>query len=94
MAFTAAFFTGFPDFRLEVEDLLAEADRVAARWTFRGTHRGEFLGIAPTGRRVSISAVEVNRVAGGKVTEHWVVLDQLGLLQQPGAIPVPQGGGQ
>ena len=93
-SFIAAFFAGFPDFQLELQDLLAEGDRVAARWTFRGTHEGEFLGVAPTGKRVSMSAVEVNRVADGKVTEHWVVLDQLGLLQQLGAIPAPEGGGR
>src|SRR6188768_2652237 len=51
-AFTGAFFAGFPDFRLEVEELLAEGDRVAVRWTFRGTHGGEFLGIAPAGKQV------------------------------------------
>ena len=76
-AFTAAFLAGFPDLRLVLEDVLAEGDRVAARWTFRGTHGGEFLGIAPTGKPVSMSAVEVNRVADGKVAEHRVVLDLL-----------------
>ena len=93
-AFTAALLAGFPDLRLVLEDVLAEGDRVAARWTFRGTHGGEFLGIAPTGKPVSMSAVEVNRVADGKVAEHWVVLDQLGLLQQLGAIPAPGEGGR
>ena len=91
-SFSGAFFAGFPDLRLEIEDLLAEGDRVAVRWTFRGTHRGEFLGIAPTGKPVSMSAVEVNRVAEGKVAEHWVVLDQLGLMQQLAASPPGEGG--
>ena len=89
--FIAAFLAGFPDFQLALEDVLAEGDRVGVRWTFRGTHQGEFMGIAPTGKRVSMSAIEINRVAGGKVAEHWVVLDQLGLLQQLGAIPGPGG---
>ena len=93
-AFIAAFSAGFPDFRLVLEDVLAEGDRVAARWTFRGTHGGEFLGMTPTGKPVSMSAVEVNRVADGKVAEHWVVLDQLGLLLQLGAIPAPGEGGR
>lgn len=93
-SFIAAFFAGFPDFRLVLEDVLAEGDRVAARWTFRGTHGGEFLGMAPTGKPVSMSAVEVNRVADGEVAEHWVVLDQLGLLRQLGAIPAPVEGGR
>jgi steroid delta-isomerase-like uncharacterized protein len=93
-AFVATFFAGFPDFRLDLEDVLAEGDRVAVRWTFRGTHTGEFLGVAPTGKPVSMSAIEVNRVADGKVAEHWVALDQLGLLQQLGALPAPGRGGR
>ena len=86
-SFIAAFLAGFPDFRLVLDDVVAESDRVAVRWTFHGTHTGEFLGIGPTDKTVSMSAVEVNRVATGKVAEHWVALDQLGLLQQLGAIP-------
>ena len=91
-SFIAAFLAGFPDFRLVVEDMLAEGDRVAVRWTFRGTHAGEFLGVAPTGKPVSMSAIEVNRVADGRVVEHWVALDQLGLLHQLGAVPAPGDG--
>src|SRR5262249_50126356 len=91
--FLAAFVAGFPDGRLLVEDVVAEGDRVAARWSFRGTHQGEFQGVPPTGKPVSISAMELNRVASGKVAEHWVILDQLGLLQQLGVIPVPGAGG-
>jgi steroid delta-isomerase-like uncharacterized protein len=85
-SFVGSFFTGFPDFRLEIEDMLAEEDRVAVRWTFHGTHTGEFLSIAPTGKPVTMSAVEVNRVVGGRVAEHWVVLDQLGVLRQLGVM--------
>jgi steroid delta-isomerase-like uncharacterized protein len=85
--FIATFLGGFPDLQLIVEDMVAAGDRVAVRWTFQGTHRGEFLGVPPTGKRVTMSAVEINRVAAGKVAEHWVQLDQLGLLQQLGAAP-------
>jgi steroid delta-isomerase-like uncharacterized protein len=92
-SFLAAFVAGFPDFRLVVEDLVAEGDRVAARWSFQGTHQGMFLGIPPTGKPVRMAAIEVNRVADGKVAEHWVALDQLGLLQQLGAIPAPGAAG-
>jgi steroid delta-isomerase-like uncharacterized protein len=88
-AFIGAFLSGFPDFRIEIEDVLAEGDRVAVRWAFNGTHTGDFLGVAPSGKRVHMDAVEINRVAGGKVAEHWVALDQLGLLQQLGALPAP-----
>lgn len=91
--FAASFAAAFPDLRLTVEDILAEGDRVAARVTFRGTHRGEFQGIPPTGRQVTFSSIELNRMAGGKVAEHWVELDLLGLLRQLGAVPTPGASG-
>ena len=81
-SFLAAFFAGFPDFRLEIEEVLAEGDRVAVRWTFRGTHGGEFLGIAPTGRPVRMAAIEVNRVADGKIAEHWGAVDMGDVAQK------------
>jgi steroid delta-isomerase-like uncharacterized protein len=87
--FIGMFFAGFPDMRLHIEETVAEGDRVAVRWTFMGTHSGPFLGIPPTGKAVTMSAIEVNRVADGKIAEHWVALDQLGVLQQLGAIPAP-----
>jgi len=87
--FIGMFFGGFPDMRLEVEDIVAQGDRVAVRWTFHGTHQGEFFGIPPTDTQVTMSAIEINRVEDGKVAEHWVELDQLGMLQQLGAIPSP-----
>ena len=87
--FIGAFFGGFPRMRLVVEDIVAAGDRVAVRWTFHGTHRGEFLGIPPTGKQVTMAAIEINRVRDGKVAEHWVQLDQLGVLRQLGAIPSP-----
>lgn len=87
--FIAAFLTGFPDLRLTIDDLLAEGDRVAVRWTLHGTQLGAFMGIAPTGKPVTISAIEINRISDGHVAEHWVVLDQLGLLQQLGVLPAP-----
>jgi steroid delta-isomerase-like uncharacterized protein len=88
--FTAPFVEAFPDLRLTVENILSEGDKVAARVAFHGTHRGEFQGIAPTGKEVAFSSIEVNRVVGGKVEEHWVELDLLGLMQQLGAIPEPE----
>jgi len=85
--FIAAFAAAFPDLRLTVEDSVAAGDRVAARVTFRGTHRGEFQGIPPTGRQVAFTAIEFNRMEDGKVAEHWVEIDLLGLLRLLGAIP-------
>jgi steroid delta-isomerase-like uncharacterized protein len=79
----------FPDLHLEIEQLIAEGDLVAARYLVQGTHRGEFLGIPGTGRPMTIQASESYRLAGGKLAEQWVVMDALGLLQQLGAVPGP-----
>jgi steroid delta-isomerase-like uncharacterized protein len=87
--FTAPFTEAFPDLRLTVQDIAAEGDTIAARVAFRGTHRGEFLGIPPTDKEVAFSSMEFNRVVDGKVEEHWVELDVFGLMQQLGAIPEP-----
>jgi steroid delta-isomerase-like uncharacterized protein len=62
---------GFPDLSITVEDVMAEGDRVAARVTMRGTHRGEFQGIAPTGKRVEVKAIDMFRISNGKIVEHW-----------------------
>src|SRR5215212_4973486 len=88
--FTAPFTEAFPDLRLTVEDIMAEGDMVAARVAFHGTHRGEFQGIPPTDKEVNFTAMEFNRVAEGKVEEHWVEIDLLGLMGQVGAIPEPE----
>jgi steroid delta-isomerase-like uncharacterized protein len=93
VGWTSAFLAAFPDLRLTVEDSVAAGDKVAARITFRATHRGEFQGIPPTGQQVTFSSIELNRMEGGKVAEHWVELDLLGLLQQLGAIPTPETAG-
>lgn len=79
----------FPDLRAKIHDQLAQKDRVATRKTFRGTHRGEFLGIAPTGRSVAFDVIDVMRIEDGRIAEHWNVLDLMGLLQQIG--PLPRG---
>ncbi len=76
----------FPDFRAEIHDLVAEGDEVVTRKTFYGTHEGELFGIPPTGKQVTIELIDILRVADGKITDHWNVVDQLGLMQQLGAI--------
>jgi predicted ester cyclase len=88
--FSGSFAEAFPDIRLTVEDIFSAGEMVAARVAFHGTHRGEFQGIAPTGKEVAFSSIEINRVVDGKVEEHWVELDLLGLMQQLGALPEPQ----
>ena len=77
--------TAFPDMRGTVEDVIGEADRVAARMTWHGTHRGEFVGVGPTGKRVSISAFHLVRFSDGRAVEWWGTADLLGALQQLGA---------
>jgi predicted ester cyclase len=86
--FTVSFVEAFPDLRLTVEDIFSGGDMVAARVAFRGTHRGEFQGIPPTGKEVAFSSID--RMVDGKVQEHWFELDQLGLMGQLGAIPKPE----
>ena len=81
--------TAFPDLQIEIEDLIAEGDQVVGPVTARGTHQGEFMGIAPTGKRVSFSAIDVVRIAGGQIVERWSQADNLALLQQLGAVPAP-----
>ena len=77
----------FPDWFSTVEALVAEEDRVVEYWTGRGTHRGEFQGIAPTGRRVTVPGFVMYRLASGKITEFRGLFDGLALMQQLGAIP-------
>src|ERR671910_3595376 len=75
---------GFPDLSITIEDVMAEGDRVAARVTMRGTHRGEYQGIAPTGKRVEVSAMDMFRIANGKIVEHWAHADDpTGFLRAP-----------
>jgi steroid delta-isomerase-like uncharacterized protein len=83
------YLTAFPDVQVTVGDLIAEGDRVVARLVYTGTHQGDFLGIPPTGRRITVTATDIIRIADGKMVEHWGNSDQLGLLQQLGAIPSP-----
>jgi predicted ester cyclase len=85
----AGYFAAFPDFHESTEDVFAAGDRVARRVVFTGTHAGEMLGIAPTGRRVRVTSISIFRVADGKVAEEWAENDIFGLLQQLGALPTP-----
>jgi len=87
--FSGPFAEAFPDLRLTVEDVVSEGEKVAARVAFRGTHRGEFQGLPPTGNQVAFSSMEFNRVVDGKVEEHWVEINLLGLVQQLGVANIP-----
>jgi predicted ester cyclase len=81
------FHGAFPDLHAEIEDLIAEGDKVVARLRATGTHRGEFMGQAPTGGVIDYAEVVIVRIAGGRIVEHWAVADALALMQQIGAIP-------
>jgi predicted ester cyclase len=81
---------GFPGFTIEIEDMVAEGDKVAARFSFTGKHTGEFLGIPPTGKDVHGTGTGIFRFENGKDVEHQVNFDALGVLQQLGVVPVPE----
>ena len=83
----------FPDIKSSEEDLIAEGDKVVVRRTFRGTHKGEFAGVAASGKEVTFSGIFIARLTGGKIEEQWANVDFLGLLQQIGAVPAPGQGG-
>jgi len=83
----ATLFVAFPDYHATIEDLIGEGDKVVVRYTNWGTHKGEWLGTAPTGKEVTWTGMLILRMAGGKVTEGWREIDRLGLMQQLGAIP-------
>jgi predicted ester cyclase len=83
----SALLTAFPDSRFPVSEIIAEGDEAAVRHNFRGTHQGEFQGIAPTGKQITISSICTLHISNGKVTETWLNADFLGLLQQIGAVP-------
>ena len=86
--------SAFPDFKAIIDDIIAEGDKVVIRQTWSGTQRGEFMGIPPTGKRVSLGVIDIIRIARGKVVEHWGQMDSMRMMQQLGAIPAPgQGGG-
>jgi steroid delta-isomerase-like uncharacterized protein len=81
------YITAFPDARFTVEDQIAEGDRVASRYTFRGTHHGELMGIPPTDKQVTVTGITINRIVNGKSEEGWLNFDALGMLQQLGVNP-------
>src|SRR6266536_1298170 len=81
--------SAFPDFMFKIEDLIAEGDKVVARWSWHGTNQGSFMGMPATGKPVTITGCSTFRIADGKVTEQWNSQDDLGMLQQMGVIPMP-----
>ena len=78
------FVDAFPDLQVSLDDEFSSGEKVVTRWTSRGTHQGELMGIAPSGNRLEVTAVGIWRVADGKIAEAWVVFDALGMMQQLG----------
>jgi predicted ester cyclase len=85
-------YTSFPDNQMTPDDIIVEGDKAAVRFTFTGTHRGEFMGIPPTNKKVTGSIIEIHRFAGDKLVETWQRFDTLGLMQQFGIMPTPGKG--
>ena len=87
--FVSMVLAAFPDFHITVEDMIAEGDKVVARATTGGTHKGEFIGIPPTGKQATWTEIFIWRIDGGKAVEMWAELDQLGMMHQLGVMPPP-----
>ena len=81
----------FSDSRITVEDMIAEGDKVAVRWTWTGTHTGEYMGIPATGRQIAITGISIHRFADGEFVESWASYDSLGMMQQITAHSIPEG---
>jgi steroid delta-isomerase-like uncharacterized protein len=88
--FWAAFFTGLPDVSVTMDDLIVSGDRVVGRFTYRGTHTGDLLGIPASGKPVEMRSIDIWRVADGLFAEHWDELNLMEVFQQVGALPQRQ----
>jgi steroid delta-isomerase-like uncharacterized protein len=85
--FYSMYRSAFPDADITIEDQVAEGNTVATRWTGRGTHQGELMGVPPSGNRVEVMGVTISRIEGGKIVEEWGIYDALGMMQAIGAVP-------
>jgi len=81
----------FPDIHWVVDETIAAADKVVTRFTWTGTHRGTFLGIPATSRKVTVKGVVIDRLSGGKMADSRILMDSLGMMQQLGVVPTPGG---
>ena len=82
----------FPDWHETIEDIIAEGDKVWVRLAYTGTHKGEFMGLAPTGKKIKSKAVDIYRIVNGKLAEYWNVTDNVNILKQTGAIEITERG--
>ena len=79
--------TAFPDIRITHHETIVAGDRIAIRWTGEGTHRGDYLGVPPSGKPIRIDGIDVMHLRDGMITEVWICYDNLGAMQAMGAIP-------
>lgn len=85
--FATTYHTAFPEAHFTVEDVIAEGDTAALRWSARATNKGELMGIAPTGKEVTVTGITITLISHGKSVESWGEFDAFGMLQQIGVIP-------
>jgi len=90
--FSTLFRSAFPDLKITIDDIIAEGDKVVVRGIWSGTHKGEFMGIPPTDKSVSFGVIDIVRIVGGKVVEHWGQMEPLRMMQQLGVIATPGEG--
>ena len=86
--------SAFPDFKATIQHLIAEGDQVVLHMTWTGTQKGEFMGVPPTGKSISIGVIDIIRVAEGKFVEHWGLMDSMTMMQQLGAMHAPEASGR
>ena len=86
---TSAMHGAFPDFHAAIEDLIAEGDKVVLRMTWKGTQKGEFLGIPASGKHLDITVIDILGFRDGKIVDHWGLMDNARMMQQLGAMPMP-----
>jgi steroid delta-isomerase-like uncharacterized protein len=84
--------SAFPDLHCTVEDEISEGEKLASHWTMRGTHKGFFMGSQPTGRLINVQGLIFAHTADGRIVEGWILIDQMGMLQQLGMVPPQRGG--
>jgi len=84
--------TAFPDWHETIEDISAEGDKVWVRLAYTGTHKGEFMGLAPTGKKITSKGVDIYRIVNGKLAEYWNVTDNVNIFKQIGAIEITEKG--
>jgi len=86
----SAMYSAFPDIDFTIDDMVVEGDKAAVRYTISGTHKGEFMGVPPTNKKVTLWGICIDRIAGGKFVESWVRYDTLGFKEQLGLVPTSE----